>query len=225
MPETPRICVVGSANVDLVVRAPRLPAPGETLTGSAFFQGFGGKGSNQAVMAARLGGAVAMVAKLGRDAFGDATIENYRQTGVETGFVCFDERQPSGIALIEVDDAGQNTIVIVPGANGTLSPADVEHAAEAIQPAAVVVCQCEVPDTANIAAFRLARAAGATTILNPAPARPLPDELLALTDIIAPNESETALLTGLPVTSIAQAEQAAAKLQAVGPATVIITLG
>jgi len=226
MSETPpRICVVGSAMIDLIARVPRLPVMGETLVGSAFHQGFGGKGSNQAVMAARLGAAVTMVVKLGRDGFGESTLENYRRNGIDTQHVSFDDQRSSGVAPIAVDDEGHNSIIIVPGANDALGPVDVERAADAIRAARVVVCQCEVPDAANITAFRLARAAGATTILNPAPARPLPPELLALTDILTPNETEAALLTGLPVDTIEQAGQAAAKLRASGSRTVIITLG
>lgn len=219
--------MVGSSNIDLVARVPRLPAPGETLVGSSFHMGYGGKGANQAVMAARLGAQVTVVTKVGRDVFGEDTLKNYKEQGIDTTYVLFDEKLFSGVAPITVDEkSGQNSIVIVPGANNGLSPADARAASGAIQSADVLICQLEVPLETTLEAFRIAREkSGVLTILNPAPAAPLPNELLSLTDIIAPNETETALLTGLPVETIEQADEAARALRARGPQTVIITLG
>lgn len=225
MTSQPHICVVGSSNIDLVSRVPRLPRLGETLAGHSFHMGYGGKGANQAVMAARLGARVSMVTKVGRDVFGEGTLRNYREQGVDTRYVFFDDTRFSGVAPIFVDDDAQNFIVIVPGANLGLSPADVHAARDVVSNADLVVCQLEVPMETTLETFRLAKAAGARTILNPAPAAPLPDELLELTDICAPNETETELLAGLPVHTPHEAEVAARRLLDRGPRVVILTLG
>ena len=176
----PHICVVGSSMNDQIARAPRLPGPGETLVGTDYQTGFGGKGSNQAVMAARLGAQVTMVVKLGRDAIGEQTAKRYADEGILTDFVFFDDQLSSGVAPIWVDEeTGQNTIIIVPGANLALTPAEVRRAADSIHGAHAVVCQMEIPMECNIEAFRIAReTSSAMTILNPAPSAPLPDELL-----------------------------------------------
>lgn len=221
----PRICVVGSANMDLLSKVPRLPKLGETLVGHYFHMGCGGKGSNQAAMAARLGAEVTMVVKLGRDPLGEITFKNYQDLGIDTRYVFWDEEHFSGVAPIFVDDDGRNMIVIVPGANMALSPEDVRRASDAIQAADVVVCQLEIPVESTLEAFRIAKAAGIRTILNPAPATPIPDELLQLSDIAAPNETETELLTGVSVGTLEEAEVAARVLLARGPGAVIITLG
>lgn len=220
-----KICVVGSSNIDLTARVPRLPRLGETLVGHAFHLGYGGKGANQAVMAAKLGAHVAMVTKVGRDVFGEGALRNYRQHGIEATHVSFDEERPSGVALILVDDSAQNVIAVVPGANLGLGPADVRRASSVILAAESVVCQLEVPVETTLEAFRIAKAGGARTILNPAPATPLPDELLALTDLCVPNEPEAEQLTGQPVTTVQQAEEAARILLRCGPGAVIVTLG
>ncbi len=219
------ICVVGSSNIDLVSQVPRLPVMGETIIGHSFHLGYGGKGANQAVMAAKLGAQVTMVTKLGRDVFGDGTLKNYRDQGIATTHVLFDDVLFSGVAPIFVNDNAQNFIVIVPGANMSLSPADVHTAEAAILAADWLVCQLEVPLETTLEAFRVAKSGSVRTILNPAPAGALPDELLRLADICAPNETETELLTGLPVGTIAEAEQAAQALLARGPKIVILTLG
>ncbi|MFN8441108.1 MAG: ribokinase [Caldilineaceae bacterium] len=225
MSPSPKICVVGSSNIDLISKVPRLPKLGETMMGHAFHMGYGGKGANQAVMAAKLGAQVAMVTKLGNDVFGADTLKNYQSQGIDTTWVFFDEKAASGVAPIFVDDNAQNFIVIIPGANMALSPADVQKASSAITHAALLICQLEVPVESTLEAFRIAKAAGVPTILNPAPAAPLPDELLQLSDIIAPNETETEQLTGLSVTTIEDAEKAARALLKRGPRTVILTLG
>ena len=220
-----RVTVVGSLNMDLVVRAPRIPRPGETIIGGEFRTVPGGKGANQAVAAARLGAQVAMVGRVGGDAFGGLLLENLAAAGVDHTFVTRDVEAATGVALIEVDDAGQNSIVVVSGANMRLAPADVEAAAAAIGVADVLLLQLESPLETVTRAAQVAHARGVTVILNPAPARPVPAGLLGLVDVLIPNESETALLTGLPVGDQEEAQAAAAALRRMGVATVILTLG
>jgi ribokinase len=221
----PHVCVVGSTNIDLTFRTPRLPKPGETLAGHGFQLGHGGKGGNQAVMAARLGARVTMVGKVGRDEFGEAALRNYRDNDIDTAHVLIDSERPTGVASIVVDDAARNCIIVVPGANLGLSPQDVRAAAGKIESAAVLLCQLEVPIDAVAEAMRIARAAKVTTILNPAPAVGLSDDVLALADICVPNESEIELLTGNPATAVQEAAAAAWELLRRGPRTVIVTLG
>lgn len=219
------ICMVGSAMTDLALRTPRLPRPGETLLGSSFTEGFGGKGANQAVMAARLGARVGVVVKLGRDAFGDRTLEHLRNEGLDTSFVGRTDG-PSGVALITVgEDTGENAIALAPGANLTLSPDDVARAAAAVRGAAVIAAQLETPQAATLAAFRLAKGGRARTLLNPAPAAELDADLLALTDVLIPNENEAGLLLGRRLEGPGDAESAAVALLERGPETVLLTLG
>jgi ribokinase len=225
MNDRPRICVVGSSNVDLTFRTPRLPRPGETLTGTGFQLGFGGKGANQAVMAARLGAHVSLVSKIGRDAFGEQTAENYRAQGIDTRHVLTDEQRPTGLAAILVDDQARNCILIVPGANLGLTPEDVRTAATSIREADVLLCQLEVPVETTLEALRLAKAAGVRTVLNPAPAVPLPEEAFRLADLCVPNETELELLSGCAVADPAEAEVAARVLLGRGAGRVIVTLG
>lgn len=221
----PRVCVVGSSNIDLTFRTARLPSPGETLTGQTFQLGFGGKGANQAVMAAHLGAQVSMVARVGGDVFGEQTVQNYRRHGIDSTHVLRDAERPTGVASIVVDDNAQNCILIVAGANAGLSVADVRAAAAAIESAGVLLCQLEVPTETTLEAFRLARAAGVYTILNPAPAADLPDELLRLTDLCIPNETEIEALIGQRVTTPDAAKEAARTLLQRGPRAVLVTLG
>jgi ribokinase len=225
MREKPRICVVGSSMIDLISRVPRLPKLGETLIGRSFHLGYGGKGANQAVMAAKLGAHVTMVSKVGRDVFGEGTIKNYRDHGIDTTYVMYDEKQFSGVAPIFVDDNAQNFIVIVPGANSQLSPADVRQAREAILNADIVICQLEIPIETTMEAFRVAKEGNILTILNPAPAAPIPEDLFKMTDICAPNETEAEQITGVPVNTPRDAKAAARKLLSLGTRTVILTLG
>ena len=216
-----RVCVVGAANIDLISYVPRLPRVGETLHGTQFRMGYGGKGANQAVMAARLGAEVTMVCKLGRDVFGEGTLENFRSLGVDTTHVGFTEKAFSGVAPIAVDPDGRNSIIIVTGANDLLSAEDVERARPAIRAAGVVVCQLEITLETSLSALRVAREEGVRTIFNPAPAREeLPEELCRLSDVFCPNEPETELLTGGPA-----GEEAARELLARGAGAVILTLG
>jgi ribokinase len=211
--------------MDLVIRAPRIPQPGETIIGRDFRSVPGGKGANQAVAAARLGARVSMVGRVGRDAFGDALLENLASDGIDHTYVTQDPEAASGVALIVVDDVGQNSIVVASGANGRLSPADVEAAEAAITGADVVLTQMESPLQTVTRAAEIANAHRVPVVLNPAPARPLPGSLLRLVDVLIPNESETALLTGMPVGDEPQAEAAAAALRETGVGNVILTLG
>jgi len=222
----PKICVVGACNIDLISYVPRLPDLGETLHGTRFQIGFGGKGANQAVMAAKLGAGVTMIAKLGRDVFGENTLKNFERFGITTRHVHFTDQAFSGVAPIAVDPEGRNSIIIVTGANDLLTPAEIEAAQTEIAAADVLVCQLEIPLEPNLAALRFARAAGVTTIFNPAPAKPeLPEEVYQLSDVFCPNETETQLLTGMPVGTLAEAESAARTLLARGAGAVILTLG
>lgn len=221
-----RICVVGASNMDLISYVPRLPKLGETLHGSRFAMGFGGKGANQAVMAAKLGGDVAMITKLGNDIFGRDTLDNFKTMGIDARGVTFTDAAFSGVAPIAVDRDGSNSIIIVSGANDLLSVEDLTAAAELIKTSRILVCQLEIRPEVTLAALRMARQAGVMTICNPAPARPeIPAEMYTVSDIFCPNESETEMLTGLPVKTDDQAEAAARALLDRGARTVILTLG
>jgi ribokinase len=211
--------------MDLVARAPHIPQPGETIIGRDFHTLPGGKGANQAVAAARLGATVAMVGRVGGDAFARLLLDNLAAAGVDHTSVTQDSGAATGVALIVVDAAGQNSIVVASGANMRLSPADVETAETAIASADVLLLQLETPLETVTRAAQIAHAHGVTVILNPAPARPLPPALLSLVDVLVPNESETALLTGLPIDSRARVEAAAGALRESGVGAVILTLG
>lgn len=215
-----RIVVVGSSNTDMIVRSDRLPLAGETVLGQDLVTAAGGKGANQAVAAARLGAPVTFVAKIGTDMFGDEALANFHREGLDTRFVFREPGVPSGVALIVVGPDGQNIITVAPGANNRLSPADIESAREVFAGAAVVVLQLETPVETVTAAARMGKANGATVILNPAPARPLPDELLELVDILTPNETEAEILTGEKDPTAAARRLLDRKLN-----TVLITLG
>jgi ribokinase len=224
-PNQPRVCVVGSANVDLTFRTANLPRPGETLPGRAFKLDFGGKGANQAVSAARLGAAVTLIARVGCDLFGDQALERLRQEGIDSAHVSKDGERPTGVASIAVDDAGRNCIVVVGGANLALSPDDVRAAADALRAAHVLVAQFEVALPTVLEALTIARAAGVRTLLNPAPAATVPEEMMPLIDICVLNETEAEQLTGRPVTTPEEAKAAAATLHRRGAGAVLVTLG
>lgn len=219
------ITVVGSANIDLTFRSSRLPKPGETLIGSGYFRGFGGKGANQAVAAARLGAKVAMIGRVGADEFGTSIREQLGREKIDVSHLNVDSHRPTGTAAILVDDRGENSIVVIPGANESVSVADVQAAANVIRSSRVIVAQCETPIEATIEAFRIAHAAGALCVFNPAPARLLPEELLLLVDICVPNETEITCLTGMACATPQQIIDAATDLRSRGPRTVIITMG
>jgi ribokinase len=220
-----KILVLGSFVADVAFRAARLPAWGETLMGSGFALGPGGKGSNQAVAAARAGAQVQMLSRLGDDAFGRLARDTWAADGIDATLVenC---ATPTGSAVILIDEAkGENAIIVVPGACFTLAPKDVEAAAQAIRAAGVLLTQLELPLDTVECGLRVAREAGVLTLLNPAPAQALSDSMLGLVDFLIPNESEAALLTGLPVENKAQAEAAARVLLGRGARCVIVTLG
>jgi len=221
----PKLVVIGSSNTDMVIQLDRIPRPGETVLGGEFTTAPGGKGANQAVAAARAGGDVTLVARLGRDVFGDQALAGFTQDGIRTDFIVRDPRSPSGVALIFVAKDGENCIAVAGGANQRLSPADVTRAKGVIAKSQALVLQLETPLETVEAAARMAARAKVPVLLNPAPARPLPSRLLALVSILTPNETEAEQLTGVAVTNHASAGQAAAKLLATGVQTVIITLG
>jgi len=219
------VVVVGSSNTDMILRVARVPRPGETLLGGEFSTAPGGKGANQAVAAARAGGRVSFVARLGRDSLGDAALAGFRKEGMGLSHVVRDRGQPSGVALIFVGADGENSIGVAGGANQRLSPADVAGARGLISRARVLLVQLETPLRTVEAAARIARAAGVDVILNPAPARPLPGALLRNVSILTPNETEASVLTGVRVTGAASAARAARILMRRGVGTVIVTLG
>jgi len=222
---TARITIVGSLNMDLVIRSPRIPQPGETIIGSEFQTVPGGKGANQAVAAARLGGQVTIVGRVGEDTFADALLENLASTEIDATFVQRDRQAASGVALIVVDDHGENIIVVASGANMRMTEKDVEAAQAAIADSDVLLLQLEVPLPVVKRAAQIAQSHNVTVVLNPAPARELPPDLLASVDVLVPNESETALLTGLPIGSQTELEKAATHILDSGVRSVVITLG
>ncbi len=219
------LVVVGSANMDLVVSSKRFPRPGETVLGKELLMFPGGKGANQAVCAAKLGGNVAFIGKMGSDIFRDRLYKSMHHDGVNVDHILMDETVATGVALIIVDDAGGNEIVVVPGSNMKLSPANVGAKKDLIGGARAVLLQLEIPIETVIETAEIAAEGGAIVILNPAPARKLPKRLLEKLDYIIPNETEAELLTGIPVKSIASAKRAGRKLLEHGVKNVIITLG
>ncbi|HTS45662.1 MAG TPA: ribokinase [Puia sp.] len=219
------IVVVGSSNTDMVVLTDHLPAGGETVLGGEFFMNPGGKGANQAVAASRLGGAVTFIAKIGNDIFGKQAVELLKKEGINTSYILEDPDHPSGIALITVDRQGENCIVVASGSNANLRQGDIQKVKEIIQQAGIVLLQLEIPQPSVEYVVQIAAAAGAKVILNPAPARTLPDALLGRLSIITPNETETEILTGIKIKDEESAERAAIKLREKGVDTVIITMG
>jgi ribokinase len=215
------IVVVGSLNEDTTVRVPSLPLPGETVLGQGHFTDTGGKGANQAVAAARLGRRVAMVGKVGSDRAGVRLLQTLAGSGVDTGAVLKSADSPTGMALITVDERGENQIVVSPGANAALRPDELDRAMDLLRGAAVSMLQLEIRTDTVLAA---ARHAGGTVILNPAPARRLGPELLTETDVLIPNRSELGLLTGAPEPGTVEAAGELAERLA-GPAAVVVTLG
>jgi ribokinase len=219
------IVVIGSSNTDMIIRVPRIPAPGETILGGEFFTAAGGKGANQAVGAARAGGRVKLVARVGSDMFGERAVAALKLDGIDVRNVLRDDRAATGAALIFVAMNGENSIAVAGGANARLSTADVKRAARAITGAASLVMQLETPLASIRMAARLACKAGVPVILNPAPAQPLPDALLKLITILTPNQTEAQLLTGIKVSGPEAAAKACAKLRARGARAVILTMG
>lgn len=220
-----RIIEVGSLNMDLVVRLPQIPKPGETLLGGTFATFPGGKGANQAVAAARLGATVSMVGRVGADAFGRELVDGLTKEGIDTRFVSADEHHASGVALIQVDAQGQNSIAVASGANFALSASLVESAIRQIGDFGLLVMPLETPLETIYAAARAAKQRAARVILNPAPAQKLGKDLLGMVDILAPNEHEAAFITGMALDGEQNYRAAAQALQADGAANVILTLG
>jgi ribokinase len=220
-----KIVVVGSFNMDLVVRMPVIPRLGETLLGGVFATFPGGKGSNQSVAAARLGGEVTMIGQVGADAFGEQLLTMARAEGIETRHVGIDPQVATGVALIQVDAQGQNTIAVASGANFTLTAEDVAAAWGQLERVNLLVMPLETPMETIVIAAELARKSGARVVLNPAPAQNLSPELLKNVDILIPNEYEAALMAGIGIHSPEDARLAAAHLLQNGPGSVIITMG
>ncbi|MDR7390175.1 MAG: ribokinase [Armatimonadota bacterium] len=218
-----RVCVVGSLNMDLVVKVPHLPQVGETVTGGVFSTFPGGKGANQAVGAARLGACVTMVGRVGADPFGAQLVDALRREGVDVAAVGTDPESPTGIAAIGVDEQGRNLILVAPGANARLLPHDVGEAV--IARSQVLLLQLEIPTVTVLHAARVARRHGAWVCLDPAPAAPLPEELYRLVDVLNPNEVEAAALTGISIRTLEDAQRAARRLLDRGPRHVVVKLG
>ena len=221
----PKVVVIGSANTDLTVRLERLPQLGETVSGGEFYTSFGGKGANQAVAAHKAGAEVRFLAKLGRDQNGDAIIEHLEALGLTSEGMIRDESGHSGVALIMVDRMGNNAIAVAPGSNWNLTQEDIRRAEPHISWGQVLLAQLEIPLPTVEEALRLAKGHGLVTILNPAPARLLPAEVLSLADILTPNEIEIETLTGISVDNVDEAARAGKKLLESGAKQVIVTLG
>jgi len=219
------IIVVGSSNTDMVIKTPRLPAPGETILGGSFFMNAGGKGANQAVAAARLGGNITFIARVGDDIFGRQAIQLFKDEGINTSCIITDAENPSGVALIMVDDNGENCIAVAGGANAALLPADMETMQDIIAEADIILMQLETPVATIDYVAALAKRYSKKIILNPAPACILDDGLLANITIITPNQTEAEILTGVTVTDETSALAAAVVLHKKGIDQVIITLG
>ena len=225
MAKRPRIAVVGSANIDLTTFTSRFPKPGETIFGDSFDLGFGGKGANQATAARLCGAEVFMVARVGDDLFGPATIENFKKLGIDATHVKPLAGVSSGVAQIFVEPNGQNRIFVVKGANDQLKPADVDAAGDLLKTVDCMVLQFEIPLKTVYYSVRFARANGIRCIVNPAPAQPVDLNALEGLDYFVPNESEAETITGMPVRNVDDAKKCAEKLLAGGVRRVILTLG
>ncbi len=221
----PRIAVVGSANIDLVTFTDRLPRPGETIFGKHFDMGWGGKGANQAVAARLCGAEVDMIARVGADLFGSATIQNFQAQGIGAEHVRIVPDAPSGVAPIFVDAEGQNRIIVVKGANDRLTPGDVDDALPVLERADCIVLQLEIPIETVYHTIRLAKRLRIRCLLNPAPGQPLDTTVISTADYVIPNESEAEAISGMPVRTVQDARACAQQLMVQGLQRVIITLG
>ena len=220
-----RIIVIGSSNTDMVIKSKKLPAPGETILGGTFLMNPGGKGANQAVAAARLNGNVTFVAKTGNDVFGSEAKNLFDNEHIDTRFLISDDNNPSGVALINVDENGENSIVVASGSNGTLAAYDINEEVFKTKPEDIFLMQLEIPVGTVEYVAQKAAGKGNRVILNPAPARKLSDDLLSCLFMIIPNETEAEILTGIKVTDAVTAENAARKLYTKGVKNVVITMG
>jgi ribokinase len=225
MMQAKKIVVVGSCNTDMVIKADRLPIPGETILGGTFFMNPGGKGANQAVAASRLGGNVTLISKTGNDVFGKQSVMLYAAENIKTDFIFSDPKHPSGVALITVDSYGENCIVVASGANAYLIPSDIDKASAEIESSDLVLMQLEIPIETVEYVAEMSTKKGIKVILNPAPARALSNSLLKNLYIIIPNKSEAEILSGIKVSDIESAKQAADIISAKGVDIVVITLG
>jgi len=219
------IIVFGSINMDLVVRTPKLPVPGETLTGHDFYTAPGGKGANQAVAAARLGASASMVGRVGNDVFADELLDSLRQNSVDVSTVDVDGGNPSGVAVIAVDDRSENSIIVVPGANGAVGSADIKRLERALVGARVLLLQLEIPLEVVLAAAQAAWTRSVQVILDPAPAQDLPAEIYQYISFLTPNEVEAGALVGFAVNSVERAKEAAGILLGRGAKNVIVKMG
>jgi ribokinase len=225
MSPKPKILVIGSANMDMVIQSDHFPSPGETIIGGTFSLVPGGKGANQAVAGARLGGEVSFISQLGKDLFGQQNLANYQLEGINTSHIQLNPDKPSGVALITVDKSGENTIIVAPGANEALSIKDIHKAINLFETADIILVQLEIPMSVVCEACRLAFEMGKRVILNPAPANVIPEATYPHLFIITPNETETEIITGLKVSNLQSASEACLKLQEKGVPNVIITMG
>lgn len=219
------IFVIGSSNTDMVVKAAKLPSPGETVIGGSFLMNPGGKGANQAVTASRLGGNVTFVASVGNDIFGRQAMQQFQREKINTSFIVTDQEYPSGVALINVDAKGENSIAVAPGANAKLSIARVEQALRSMPDNSILLLQLEIPLETVEYAIAYGHRKNLKILLNPAPANKLSEATYKHLHVITPNESEAELLTSIPVTNVASAGKAADALHAKGVPNVVITLG
>lgn len=220
-----RILVVGPSNTDMIIKLERLPTPGETIIGGEFATAGGGKGANQAVQCARLGAPVILLARIGKDPFGDRSVEQFQTEGIDVSFIIRDTEHHSGIALIFVDKKGENMIAVAPGSNSFLSKEDVEKAREAFKFSSTLLLQLEIPLEPVEASVFLAKEEGTRVILNPAPAQPLPQSVLSNIDILVPNETEAKILCGFPPDEDVSPQELGELLLQKGVKEVIITLG
>lgn len=220
-----KIIVVGSSNTDLIIKTDRIPKPGETVMGGVFHTTGGGKGANQAIAVARLGGDVKFIARVGNDLFGSDSLKRFEADGIDTSSIIIDKEHASGVALISVDSKGENSIVVAAGANGALCPEDIDMFADDIRKADYVLMQLEIPMKTVEYVTSIAYAAGVKVVINPAPAAALSDEVLSKTFLVTPNETECEILTGMEMGNESQLSAAADTLLAKGVKNVIVTLG
>lgn len=220
-----KVCILGSLNIDVVIYVKKMPQVGETIIGDSLKNASGGKGANQAVAASRCGAKVSMIGKIGNDSSGRSLINSLEKDSINVDYVSVDTVSPTGTALITVNEEGNNSIIVVPGANMAISHEEIQNAAKIIEESDIIISQFETPIDATIEAFEIARGKNVITILNPAPANEIPDELYTLTDIIAPNETEVYELTGIKVENLESAKIAAQIFLEKGVKYVIITLG
>ncbi len=223
--ENRKIVVIGSSNMDMVVKTQHIPAPGETVLSGSFFMNPGGKGANQAVAVARLGGEAVFISKIGNDVFGKQFSQLFREEGIDTSHLVSDEHLPSGVALITVDEAGENSIVVASGANAALDSKDIQGALEQIASSAILLVQLEIPMKTVDYVVRFAAGKGVKVILNPAPANTLSQDLLECVHILTPNKKEASMIAGIDVTDMGSAREAAKIIRAKGARNVVVTMG